>query len=101
MPDEHKQTPPDPIAAGTPLMPPTSRQVTAGLPPEPLPESRFKVPEPSRPRSELENFGRWTLGVFLILACGWGLLFFGYWITGNPELGPLVSAVISLGLFLW
>jgi len=102
MAEEHRPTPPpNPVAAGTPLAPPTSRQVTAGLPPEPLPQTRFQVPAPSRRRSELENFCRWVLGVFLIVACGWGLIFFGYWITGNPELGPLVSGVISLGLFLW
>ncbi|HMF18538.1 MAG TPA: S26 family signal peptidase [Gemmataceae bacterium] len=104
MAEEHKPTPPsDPIAPGTPLMPPTSRQVTASLPPEPIP-AHIQVPAPSRPRSELENFARWLLGIFVIVACGWGLLFFGWWITkptGNPELGPLVGSVISLGLFLW
>ena len=104
MAEEHKPTPPtDPIAPGTPLAPPTSRQVTASLPPEPI-QTHIQVPAPSRPRSELENLARWLLGIFVIVACGWGLLFFGWWITrptGNPELGPLVGSVISLGLFLW
>jgi DNA-directed RNA polymerase subunit RPC12/RpoP len=104
MAEEHKPTPPtDPVAPGTPLMPPTSRQVTASLPPEPI-QTHIQVPAPSRPRSELENLARWLLGIFLIVACGWGLLFFGWWITrpsGKPELGPIVASVISLGLFLW
>jgi len=101
MAEEHRPTPPpNPIAAGTPLAPPTSRQVTAGLPPEPL-HTHIKVPEPSRPRSELENFARWVVGVFLILASGWGLLFLGWWITGKSEFGVLAAAVTSLGLFLW
>jgi hypothetical protein len=102
MAEEQKPTPPaEPIAPGAPLAPPTSRHVTANLPPEALPQNRFQVPEPSRPRSELENFGRWVIGVFLIVACGWGLLFFGWWVTGRTELGLVVSVIISLGLFLW
>jgi hypothetical protein len=99
--EQQPMPPPEPIAPGPPLAPPTSRQVTAGLPPQPLSPGRFQVPEPSRPRSEVENFVRWSLGVFMIVACGWGLLFFGWWFTGKPLLGLAAAAVISQGLFLW
>jgi hypothetical protein len=77
--------------------------VTASLPPEPI-QTHIQVPAPSRHRSELENLARWLIGIFLIVACGWGLLFFGWWITKpskSPELGLVVAAVISLSLFLW
>src|SRR5690349_962 len=52
------------------------------------------------PKSELERMCRWILGVFIILACGWGLLFFGWWVTRSAELGASVAGAISLVLFL-
>lgn len=97
---EENQPQRESVAKGPPPAQPTDDRIAPGLPlpahAVPHAEPRIDLPPPS----ELARFVRWVLGATLVAAAGWALVFFGYWVTGSPNLGPAVAAVISLGLFL-
>lgn len=78
------------------------------LPPEVTAvESNGTAPHPAAtspaapPTSELMMLVRWLLGFVLIFVCGWGILGLEFYFTRRFDTSFLLTAVVSLGLFLF